>query len=300
MSESESSPTIRRNPYLAALLSTMGPTGQLYAGRGRRAIVLAVLSLAMAPAAGMIAVSLTGGQWMFNAFGVAVLCWPVFVVVDAIVCVLKPKQREFVWYQRWWMYLILMSVYLAMLTCVVKLTNDHIASLYVIPTNAMSPAVVAGDRILTTRQDLGIGDVVAFDSAGSSNIWTGIQAGPQTYLSRVIALEGDVVEIKGEVVYVNGNRIEEPYANFAGRLRPAPDLANMRPVTVPKSHFFVLGDQRRDCSDSRLLGTIACSEYVGTAVRIYWSRHRAASGRRNGDTDLGGAIVWERIGKRIR
>ncbi len=85
------------------------------------------------------------------------------------------------------------------------------------------------------------------------------------YVKRVIGLPGDEVDIKNNNVYVNGEKLDEPYAKGITTTR-----GMNFPMTVPKDSVFVLGDNREHSSDSRMIGFIDYKKIKGKAVlRIY-------------------------------
>lgn len=72
------------------------------------------------------------------------------------------------------------------------------------------------------------------------------------YVKRVIGVPGDVIDIKNEQVYVNGEVLQEPYIT-----RPTYEKKYITyPVTVPEGEYFVLGDNRTGSTDSRIIGCI--------------------------------------------
>ncbi len=117
------------------------------------------------------------------------------------------------------------------------------------------------------------GDIVVFES------WHE----PKDYIKRVIGVPGETVEVKADPdpvgapdhecgacgVYVNGVKLNEPY------IRQRPDY-NVGPITVPKDTLFVLGDNRRNSSDSHLSdnGPIPVDKIIGTAFVSYWPQDR--------------------------
>lgn len=76
---------------------------------------------------------------------------------------------------------------------------------------------------------------------------------PQTkflIVKRVVGKSGDTVEIKGHNVYRNGKQLTEPY------IKEMMNLSMEQKWKVPKNHVFVMGDNRNDSKDSRVIGCI--------------------------------------------
>ena len=87
--------------------------------------------------------------------------------------------------------------------------------------------------------------------------------GEEAYtVKRVIALPGEVVQVRGGRVHVGGVLLEEPYLVSGMRTRPGPGLGPM-PYRVPPDWFIVLGDNRDYSSDSRSFGPIPREWIVG-------------------------------------
>lgn len=87
----------------------------------------------------------------------------------------------------------------------------------------------------------------------------------KSYIKRVIGLPGDTVQIDKGTVYVNGERLAEPYVPDEYRDRQALPLE-----TVPPDNYFVLGDHRSSSNDSRAWGMVPRSNIYGKAVFVYW------------------------------
>jgi signal peptidase I len=80
----------------------------------------------------------------------------------------------------------------------------------------------------------------------------------ERYIKRVIAVEGDKVAIYNNKVYINGNSKDEPYI-FENSIN------DFNEITVPKNTVFVLGDNRNNSTDSRILGPIDLKLISGKA-----------------------------------
>lgn len=115
---------------------------------------------------------------------------------------------------------------------------------------SMNNTLFNGDKVIITN--LGYkakqGDIVVI-SRNEKNSTEDIQATQLPIIKRVIATEGDTVDIDFEegVVYVNGKALDEPY--IAEPTYRKFDVSF--PVTVPEGSIFVLGDNRNDSMDSR-------------------------------------------------
>ena len=93
------------------------------------------------------------------------------------------------------------------------------------------------------------------------------------YIKRVIAVEGDVIRLAEDGVYVNGEKISENYINSQENpLYPIPGAdfeanewfsALKEGVEVPEDHVFVMGDNRNHSTDSRTLGFVPENDILG-------------------------------------
>lgn len=87
----------------------------------------------------------------------------------------------------------------------------------------------------------------------------------KSYIKRVIAVGGDRIRIESGVVFVNGQRVSEPYVP-----RMYQDVRSYPPILVPPHSYFVLGDHRNLSNDSRDFGPVDESYIYGKAVFGYW------------------------------
>ena len=87
----------------------------------------------------------------------------------------------------------------------------------------------------------------------------------KSFIKRIIGLPGDTIEIRKGVVYVNGESLDEPYI-----LPKYMDLGSMDLRTVDYGYYFVMGDDRKFSSDSRVWGLVPEKYIYGKAVFRYW------------------------------
>lgn len=82
-------------------------------------------------------------------------------------------------------------------------------------------------------------------------------------VKRVIALPGEIVEIRKGAIFVNGEQIAEP---FAHDMTPY----DMAPVTLGPLSYLVLGDNRSNSNDSRSFGPVTRNQILGRVWLRYW------------------------------
>ncbi len=92
----------------------------------------------------------------------------------------------------------------------------------------------------------------------------GLSAPESEFIKRVVALEGETVEIRSGELLVDGTVLEEPYL---GGGMTGDDFG---PLRVPSGHVFVLGDNRLASRDSRVFGPVPVEDVVGRAFVVIW------------------------------
>jgi signal peptidase I len=157
---------------------------------------------------------------------------------------------------------------------------------YRIPSGSMMDTLRPGDRVLVNRAVYHLrephrGDVIVFHYPDDPDM---------VFIKRIVGVPGDLLQAKGERLYVNGRRLDEPYVHrTSGLVDPTVAQAAVtgstlhdpwslaRPYRVPPGEYFVMGDNRTDSDDSRDWGTVPRAAIVGEGWATYWplSRLRA-------------------------
>ena len=83
------------------------------------------------------------------------------------------------------------------------------------------------------------------------------------FVKRVIGLPGDLVEIRKGQVFLNGQRLDEPYI-------VRPDHRSYEPYRIPPDSYYVLGDNRPASNDSRDWEAVPAGNLVGRAWASFW------------------------------
>ncbi|NLX77476.1 MAG: signal peptidase I [Clostridiaceae bacterium] len=84
-------------------------------------------------------------------------------------------------------------------------------------------------------------------------------------IKRIIAVEGDTIDIHDGQVYINGILMDEPYVKGI-----TPKMELVCPYTVPEGYVFVMGDNRENSLDSRSFGPVDIRSVEGKAIfRVY-------------------------------
>ncbi|WP_342574368.1 signal peptidase I [Solibacillus sp. FSL K6-1781] len=139
---------------------------------------------------------------------------------------------------------------------------------------SMMPTYEDGDRIIVNKIGKTLHDFERFDVI----VFDGLES--EYFIKRIIGLPGDQIEYKDDVLYINGQKVDEPYLdeyksslNDPGDLTPDFTLEDLAGVSeIPNDYYFVMGDNRRKSSDSRdpRIGLVSKEHILGSAsIRFY-------------------------------
>ena len=131
---------------------------------------------------------------------------------------------------------------------VALIVKTFLIQAFYIPSASMEPQLRNGDRIFVNKlsyrlHDVNRGDVVVFERPACAVPDPKIK----DLVKRVIGLPGDTVEGKDGGVFVNGRRLEEDY------LPDGQTTSDFGLVTVPAGRLWLMGDNRENSQDSRVL-----------------------------------------------
>jgi signal peptidase I len=149
---------------------------------------------------------------------------------------------------------------------------------YRIPSSSMEPTLHCAtpgsgcearfsDRVLACRFCFHLwspkrGDIIVFKTPPAAERQCGAGG---TFVKRLIGLPGDRFEERNGFVYINGKRLDEPYVQPQRR-----DARTIGPMTIPKAHYFMMGDNRNSSCDSRAWGSVPKKNLIGKVFATYW------------------------------
>ena len=142
--------------------------------------------------------------------------------------------------------------------------HTFVAEARYIPSGSMEPTLQINDHIIIDKISYDFtspqrGDIVVFNPT-KTLIADNFHS---AFIKRVIGLPGDQVEVKNNLVYINGSPLKENYINAK------PDY-QWGPVIVPANSYLVLGDNRNNSFDSHYWGFVPHDKIIGKAVfRFY-------------------------------
>lgn len=199
----------------------------------------------------------------------------------------------------------------------VLLIRSFLIEPFRIPSGSLEPTLLVGDFIVVNKFAYGLrlpvlekkvvslnnpkqGDIAVFRWPPNPSL---------DFIKRVIGTPGDTIAYHNKVLTINGKTIKQTFVSYAVDESSGRTVAQYREningiehdifirpdvqpfdfeVTVPKNHYFMMGDNRDDSADSRYWGFVADEYLRGKALLVWLSW--------NGKTDM---IRWHKLGRII-
>ena len=145
---------------------------------------------------------------------------------------------------------------LVLILCVVYIVFTYCFGMLRMKGISMVPSISDGDLVVYYRleKEYRSGDIVVFDN------------GQDTYVLRIVATEGQTVDINGSGDLMINGHIEEDQSYF--KTKEAEDSDVKFPYVVEQGKIFVIGDYRKESKDSRIFGAIDKTEIKGKVLSI--------------------------------
>ena len=184
----------------------------------------------------------------------------------------------------------------------------YVVQAFQIPSESMENTLLIGDYLLVDKLCYGGGNLADYIipyrtiHRGDIIVFHYPVNPSQHFVKRVVGVPGDRIHLVNRRVFVNGVPLAEPYVRYIKPERnffrddfprldvldpginadwwvQMPKLVEDGQLIVPEGHYFAMGDNRDDSSDSRYWGFVPRENIIGRPLLIYWSI-------RNPDNDL--------------
>lgn len=157
--------------------------------------------------------------------------------------------------------------------------RTFIAQPFKIPTSSMVPTLRPNDRIFVNKfiygakfplvnvrlpkiRDPKRGDIIVFKSPVESN---------KFLVKRLVGEPGDIVEIKNQHLWINGEPVKEPLIlQKIPYYNKGTYAVTGNPIHVPEDSYFALGDNSLNSVDSRYWGFVPKKNLAGKVFLIHW------------------------------
>ena len=289
-----------RKPLYALLLS-FGATGlgHIYCGKLEKGLVLFFISFFFTPFIVFSVKHISSTFTLHLLLASILIAFLVFLyaLIDSWLLA-KRMGDEFRIrsYNKWYMYLLFIIVSFSNPIGREIVIRDNFFQAFKTPEGSMLPSILVNDHILLNksiylRQSPQMGDIVIFVYPNDRS---------KDFIKRIVALPGDSVEMKNNVLYINdialnyleidpqdlseikgqitGQVLKETNGEVSYKIMliDAPPK-NYPKTTVPDGHCFVLGDNRNNSLDSRHFAPVPLADVKGRVDYIYlpaesWSR----------------------------
>lgn len=167
--------------------------------------------------------------------------------------------------RRWaWPITLAVGVLIAIVVGVLLLVRAMSLQSFTAAGEGMAPTIRAEERFVVNRSAYRgripqRGDIVVHGDPQSAGRPTDACSG-EAFVHRVIGLPGETVEVRSGDVIIEGSPLSEPYADTSA------DRTDFGPTRIPDDAVFVMGDNRPNSRDSRVVGPVPLTLVCGKVV----------------------------------
>lgn len=277
-----------RNAFVVFLLSLALPgLGQVYNGQLKKAVIFFGLLLLVPFLFGII----RGTTCFYGLLTLVIIevGLRLYIIFDGVKNAKRQKDYILKTYNTWYYYLLI-GVAMFAVVWIYGISSILGTQSFKIPTTSNSPTFQVGDRVVANMRAYknsvpNYGDIVVFKRADG-----------QTYTFRVVGQPNDNLELKDNIITINGKPskakyIKEmifdriPYSEFEEELpnghkhliykykEPYDSTkTTIKNITVPSGSYYLLGDNRDNAADSRYEGFVGRENILGRILYSYWGQ----------------------------
>jgi signal peptidase I len=169
----------------------------------------------------------------------------------------KPRRRAIIE----WVIIVLVALVVSFII------RTYVFETYFVPSGSMIPTLQIGDRIIVDKLSVDFGtirtgDIVVFKAP--SDVAADCGDNVADLVKRVIGVPGDSLMSKGNTIYINGKALKENWPHTE------PLGTAIKPITLKKNQYFMVGDNHLPSCDSRVWGTVPRSSIIGKVFLRVW------------------------------
>lgn len=151
------------------------------------------------------------------------------------------------------------------------LIRPFVVQAFFIPSPSMSPTLMEGDHILVNKliyrfREPKAGEIIVFRAPPEASN-DGVE---KDFIKRLVAVPGDVIEVRDGQLYRNDVPASEPYLEEKMGY-------SLKPTRIAEGRLYVLGDNRNDSRDSHWWGQLERKRVIGKAMFRFWPPRRFGS-----------------------
>lgn len=201
----------------------------------------------------------------------------IFVITyySLVIVFTRKKKSQLNIRKKWYLIIIyFLLVRFIIAPNIVTLINKYFYQTFEITSENMKPTLIPSDKVVSNnniyiKTKPNRYDVIVYYSS-DDNI---------SYVSRIIGLPGETIEIKDNLIYINQELLKESYSVFDDDLlktyieypKVIDQMKNFNIKKIPSEQYFIMGDNRYNSADSRFKGFIDEKDIFGKLEKIYWS-----------------------------
>lgn len=141
----------------------------------------------------------------------------------------------------------------ACIILIIILIRTFIATPVRVNGESMHPTLKNGEIMILNKINYRFHDIKRFDIVV-------VDTKDEKIIKRVIGLPGETIEVKNNVLYINGQEVKE---SFLKEETVDFDLSQLNISKIPQDSYFVMGDNRDNSKDSRIIGPVKRKQIVG-------------------------------------
>ena len=167
-------------------------------------------------------------------------------------------------FEKKWIFYVIISISIS--AGIVFIIFNNYYFIYTIKGKSMEPEFKELDRIFIRKTNGNYSfnrfDIILFNKNLNNKSLS---------IKRIIGLPDETIEIKQNIVFINGKELNEPFLKKTNKKEIIKDPKTLNLIKIPKKSFYLIGDNRELSKDSRNYGVIEKNNIIGKVLFTYWT-----------------------------